>query len=217
MTNLKHFTVFFLFSYLLLLLMGIVESVWYAGIFTSMNDTLGWERLSNFYPLMEQEVRIHFWLKLLSYISLFFFMVFWNHLVKKHRLGKGYHVLIILLGFLPLVNYALLYVIWRDLNKALYIRAGKRYSRSDQLIIFIWISTVLTSVLPFLVPFFSTYYSSSVSITMIAYYSTLLTFIHSVCLAIISLLLLLYFLGLKQTILLLQDSDRKIDDHELLD
>lgn len=215
MTNLKRFTVFFLFSYILLSLMSALESVCYGSLLANMHTNSGMTRSDFFYSMMEHEIRVHYWLKLLTYISLFFFMAFWNHLVKKHQFGKGFHVLIILLGFLPLVNYVLLYVLWRSLNKTLYIRAGKNYNKSDQLIILIWILNFIAAIIPLLAPYLAMNSRGSVSITTIAHFTVLMSWIHVLFQLMISLFLLFYFIGLMRVVKNLPDTEEIMAENAL--
>ena len=217
MKNLKPFTSFFVFLYLLFVLMHALEALWNGTIFTYMDDPLGLAQMRFFYSPMEVVIKIRFWLNLAAYVPLCFFLAYWNQLVKTHRFGKSYHLLIVLLAFLPIANYELLYIIWRDLNKTLYKQAGKRSGSSDLLIVFIWILSILLLVIPLLVPYFTTYSNNQVSITTVARYSILVTVVHSVCRLLSSLLFLFYFLGLKQAIKELPDPERKIGEHELLD
>lgn len=217
MKHLKHFTSFFLFLYLLLVLLHAMESIWNVCVFTSMDDPSGLAKMHVFYSPMELVIKIRFWLNLAAYAPLCFFLAYWNQLVKKHQFGKRYHLLIVLLAFLPVANYVLLYLIWIDLNKTLYKQAGKRSGNSDLLIVFIWILSILLLVIPLLVPYFTAYSNNQVSITTVAHYSILMTVVHSVCRLMSSLLFLFYFLALKQAIKELPDPERKIGAHELLD
>ncbi len=217
MRSLKRITIFFILLYVFFILINALEFGWNEYVFTHRKDFLQSERLRSFSLWMRWERSLHLWLNLLAYLTQFLFLIICNRFVRRNNLGKGYHFLLVLLAFFPIANWFLLYMIWRKLNKNIFIYLGRSFKRVDQLIILIWISTLIGAVSPFFVPLFSMYSNSSESVSMAMNFSYWGSLIHSIYLLIVSLLYLFYFLGFRRAIQSMPISEEIIRESQLLD
>ncbi len=95
------------------------------------------------------------------YVGLCLFLLFCNRFIKKNRLGKGYHFMIVVIGFLPIVNWFLPYIIWLKLNKNSHDHFRSNSKTSSLKIIFSWIFSIGSALFFLVSTFLITWYSSS--------------------------------------------------------
>ena len=109
---------------------------------------------------------IYYLMHVLVYIGPFLFLVFCNRFVRKNHVGSGYPFFIILLGFFPIANWFLRYIIWLKLNKTIHTWFQTSSKVSGIKIILAWILSV-GSMLFFLIGSFlvATYSSSPEMVT----------------------------------------------------
>ena len=167
--------------------------------------------------LMEQELGFHKWLNLISYFTFIFFLLVCNHFVRKHGLGKGYHFLVVLLGFFPVAYYFLFFIIWRKLNKVLFIYSGENPLKSDRKIIVVWVF-VLLSFVGTVIQFSSPYFLSNPGIlSTIGYLIPYIPIIHSVYLLGFSVVCLTYFFEFRRIVLGGRNDSEYLSEDVLLD
>lgn len=217
MQNLKRTITFFVILNSLFVLMNALEFFWQQHLFRFRGDYHSSIELQYFSLFMRREENVHFWLNLLAYLILFLLLFFCNRFIKKQNLGKGYHVLLVILGFLPIANWFLLYIIWRKSNRILFEYAGMNYKRSDQFIIIIWVLTLVAAISPLIVPIFTMYSRSPESVSEVMYYSGFASIIRSLYLIIMSFLFLFYSLSFKRAINNVKDPVKIITESQLLD
>ena len=167
---------------------------------------------------MRVEGNIHFWLNITDYILQFIFMLMVNQFVRKHQPGKGFHFLLIIVAFIPVINYVFLYIVWRKLNKQLVTYFGKNPAKSDRKIVALWILVLGGIVVALLMPAWIYYSDSPESVSGIAYYASYYgQLIKSIYLLLMSFLYLTYYLEFKR---LLDQADLEmntLNDSSLLD
>lgn len=148
----------------------------------------------------------------------FVFILVLNHFVKKQQIGKGFHFLIILLSFLPVVNLFLFYIVKRKLNKQLFKYSGMKGVRSDRKIVAIWILMVLLVMYIFIImPFLTLYVNSPELVSEAAYYSHFSIMVTDCCLLTVSFTWLLYYLEFKGMLNKIDLNRSEIGDTQLLD
>jgi uncharacterized membrane protein len=197
--------------YILFISMNLLESIWY-GTGTYFADKNGL-----FSTLMRNEVKFHDSLNILSIIALFLFLVLCNQFIKKHDLAKGYHFLILLISFLPIVNYFLLFIIWRKSTKILFKYFKKDVKMSDLKIVWLWILQLLPLPI-FALATIIIYYSNSPSlVTNVIHLRDSEPLIHSIYLLIISCIWLFYLLEFKRAMNPIAENEELIEYSQLLD
>jgi hypothetical protein len=154
----------------------------------------------------------------LIFILEIIFLFVLNHFVKKQRIGKGYHFLIVLLSFLPVVNLFLFYVIKRKLNKQVVAYSEMNGVKSDRKIVVIWILMILLVLYIFLIiPFLTFYVYVPELVSSAAYYSHISIVVTDCCFLVISFTWFLYYLGFKKMLDQLNLAQTQINDNALLD
>jgi hypothetical protein len=148
----------------------------------------------------------------------FGFIFFLNRFVKRQEIGKGYHFLIILLSFLPLVNLFLFYIVKRKLNKQFFKYSGINGVRSDRKILGIWILMVLLVIYIFIImPFLTLYVNTPELVSEAAYYPHFSIVVTDCCFLVISFVWLLYYLEFKRMLHQIELIGSSINDNMLLD
>ncbi|MNK12947.1 hypothetical protein D3C87_310250 [compost metagenome] len=142
--NLKYLrgiTTLFLVLYVVFILMNLLESFWYSLDVTHPLKSL-------LHTFIKQEKKVHGWLDVLDFGARIVFSLLCNQYVKRNSLGKSYHFLVVLLGFLPVFYYFLYFMIWRKLNRSIVTHSGANFTGSDRMIIFMWILILLHTIIP---------------------------------------------------------------------
>ena len=211
MQNLKRFTIFFIILYSLFILINVVECIWNGfGLFDPLKRI--WA-----YPFMKQELRVHEWLNLIDVVALIVFPFACNYLVKKYKLGKGYHFLIVLLSFVPVIYYFLHFVIWRKLNRSIFHYSGRDFMKSDRRIVLIW-ALILLSLFVSILQTILLFYVESPEIVSLAQYSKRFEpLLKSFGLILFSIVYLSYFLEFKKAIEHFDPNALQIRENQLLD
>lgn len=191
LTYLKRITLVFLGLFTFFILANLLEVICYGAIYSGHTFADTFIRFTNY------EGRLYFWLNICSYILHFIFLLIANHFVKSKLREKGTHYLIILLAFVPIVNYFLRFIIWRRLNKKLFDYSGTKWTKSDLKIKFIWILTLISEtyrLIPFLGPLI--YYSMTISEAgkLFMFINLTLKIIH----VLICIIYFLYYLEFKR-------------------
>lgn len=210
MRNLKRITLFFIILYILFILMNTFESFWNSlGMLNPLKQSL--------LPIIEQERRIHEWLNILDFLAKVVFLLLCNHFVRKNKLGKSYHFLIVLLSFVPLVYFIASFILWRKLNRQLFIYSGKDFTKSDRKIILIWVLILIRGFVPLIYSILIDYSTSPELVTTLIYYKNYELIAGSVFALFFSIVYLLYILEFRKTI---RDAGPKtipVSENQLLD
>lgn len=210
MRNLERITLFTIVLYILFILMNSFESFYHS---LGMSDSLKQSLL----PIIKQERRIHEWLNLLDFAGKIAFLLMCNHFVRKNKLGKAYHFLIVLLSFTPLVYLIAPFIFWRQLNRQLFIYSGKSFSKSDRKIILIWILILVRGFVPMMYFILVQYSTSPELVTTLIHYKNYELIAGSVFALLFSIVYLLYILEFRKTI---RDAGPKaipVSENQLLD
>ncbi len=156
----------------------------------------------------------------LIYILEIIFILILNRLLRKQRIGKGkgYHPLIVLLSFLPVVNLFLFYILKRRLNKQVFAYSELNVVKSDRKIVAIWILMILLVIYIFiLVPFLTFYVNVPELVSGAAYYSHISILVADCCFLAISFTWFLYYLEFKRMLDKVDLMHTQINDNALLD
>lgn len=154
----------------------------------------------------------------LLYILEICFLIGLNHFVKKQRIGKGYHILIILLSFLPVLNLILFYILKRKLNKKVFDHSRMDGVRSNWKISFIWILMILLVIFVFIiVPFLTFYITVPEVVSTASYYLHYSYLVTDCCLLITSLIWFFYYLEFQRMLDRIDLTQALINDNSLLD
>ncbi|MNU54892.1 hypothetical protein D3C71_439560 [compost metagenome] len=188
MHNLKLIAKSFIVLYILFILINVLELFWNGFLFF---DSHKMDFLSS---LIKIEKKVHYCANIFDYALQCVFLLFMNHFVKKNEVGKGYHFLIILLAFVPLVNWFLLYIIWRKLNQAVFTSFGTNPMRSDRKIVFIWILILTSLIIAILMSVILFYSKSPELVSLVNRLEGLGPVVRSVFLLFVSFTYLFYFL-----------------------
>ncbi len=146
LNNLKVVTIILLVVYVLFMLMNFLKGIW------DWTFYFGNGELNSFLKFKNYMGKFHLLIYVLIYILEIIFMLVLNQLVKKQGIGKGYHLLIVLLSFLPVANIFLFYMIRRKLNKQLFAYSEMNVRKSDLKIVATWILMILFIIYTFLIP-----------------------------------------------------------------
>ncbi|AEA45422.1 hypothetical protein Fluta_3450 [Fluviicola taffensis DSM 16823] len=162
--------------------------------------------------------KFHFLIYGLIYILEIIFVLALNRFVKKHRIGRGYHLLIVLVSFLPLVNLFLFYILKRKLNKQLFTFSGMNSLRSDRKIVAIWILMILLVIYIFIIiPFLTFYVDIPELVSGAVYYSHISIVVTDCCFLTISLIWFFYYREFKRMLNVLDLNRSGIRNTQLLD
>lgn len=211
MRNLKLITKSLIAIYMLFVLINTLELFWNGFRFWGSHKM---DFMSSF---MKIEDKVHFWANILDYVLQIIFLILINQFVKKHKLGKGYHFLFILLSFIPLVYCFLFFMVWRKLNQEIIQYSGNDYVRTDRKIVLIWIlllGTLVSTIVATLIVYYS---KSSELISLIGRLEDLGPVLHSVFLLLPSVFFLSYFLEFNRLISSEALKESKIGENQLLD
>lgn len=193
--RLKGIVIILLLVYVLFTLMNVLRGIWEYFIFFGKGELYF---LAGF---KDYASGIHLAVYASTYLMEIIFLFVLNRFIKKYRIGKGYHFLIILLSFLPIMNCFLFFIIKRKLNKQLMTDCGVNWSRSDHKIVANWILMVLFVFLSFVIPILSVYLTSkpnASSVTM--YWSKVSILVKDTYFFTTSLIQLLYYLEFKRVL-----------------
>ncbi len=151
-------------------------------------------KIAGFKSVILKMNMVYYLMHVLVYIGPFLFLMFCNRFVRKNQVGSGYHFFIILLGFFPIANWFLRYIIWLKLNKTIYTLFQTSSKVSSMKIILAWILSV-GSILFFLVGSFLvvTYSSSPEMVTSFEANRNLVFFIVFIALILYSLTAFSYY------------------------
>lgn len=175
----------------------------------------GWEPFFRFANYLGKS---YFVIYALIFILEIIFLFILNHFVKKQRIGKGYHFLIVLLSFLPVVNLFLFYIIKRKLNKQIFTYSEMNVVKSDRKIVAIWILMILLVLYIFIIiPFLTFYVNVPELVSAASYYSHISIVVTDCCFLAISFTWFFYYLGFKKMLDKLNLAQTQINDNELLD
>lgn len=213
MKNLKWITYLNLVLYGLFICLNLVELIWNSNLYSWGPDlhTSG----SSFF--MKAELLIHDILNIVATVAIILFLMFCNYFVKKNELGKSYHFLLVLLGFFPIANYFLLFIIWRKLNQSLFNYFGMSYKSTDRLIVLLWVLELSYVLCPTLITI-AQYYSHNPELVMLVSKLTILGPIaRSVYLFVISVFYVSYFIGFKKGMKKSESGVRDMIENELID
>lgn len=211
MRNLKLIAQFFIVIYILFVLINTSELFWNGFRF------FGSHKMDFMSSFMKIEGEVHFWLNILDSLLQLIFLFFLNHFVKKHKLGKGYHFLVILLSFIPLVYCILFFMVWRKLNREIIWYSGNDSTSSDRKIVFIWVILLgLFGVI--IVASAIVYYSESPElIVLIRRLEGFGPFLNSAFLLLTSFAFLSYFIEFNRLISGEALKEGKVGENQLLD
>ncbi len=155
---------------------------------------------------------------ILIYILEISFIIILNRFLKKQGIGKGYHILILLLSFLPVVNLFLFYIIKRKLNQQLFAYSEMNGARSDRKIVVIWILMILLITYIFIIlPFLTFYVNIPELVSEAAYYSHISIVVTDSCFLVISFTWFLYYLEFKRMLGKVDLTHTPVNNNELLD
>lgn len=210
MQPLKRISLIFIVLYSFFIAMNALEAFWHGlGVMSSLKSWM--------HPFMGRERHVHFWLDMLDFVLKILFLVLFNYFVRKNKLGKGYHFLIVLLAFLPFVYSVLSFVIWRKLNRAIFMSCGKRFTWSELKIVCLWILVILQTIVPIVYFVLVTYADSPELISRLIHIKRYELFVHSLEASVFSIIYLLYFVEFRKTIGGVKLADVKIGENQLLD
>lgn len=213
--NLKYLrtvTIILLIGYVLFMLMNFLKGIWDWTFYFGNGELNSLIRFVNYMG------KSYFVVYGLIQVLEFVFILFLNHFVKKQQIGKGFHFLIILLSFLPVVNLFLFYIIKRKLNKQIFKYSGMKGVRSDRKIVAIWILMVLLVMYIFIImPFLMFYVNIPEIVAGAAYYSHISIVVTDCCFLTVSFTWFLYYLEFKRMLNKVDLLGISIHDNALLD
>lgn len=191
---LRVLTIILLIVYVLFMLMNFLRGIWDWTFHFGNGE---WNSLIRFANYLGKS---YFVIYALIQVLEFVFILVLNRFLKK-QIGKGYHFLIILLSFLPVVNLFLFYIVKRKLNKQLFKYSGMNGVKSDRKIVGIWILMVLLVMYIFIImPFLMYYVNIPELVSEAAYYSHFSIVVTDCCFLAISFTWFLYYLEFKRVI-----------------
>ncbi|WP_300664739.1 hypothetical protein [Fluviicola sp.] len=210
MRNLKRITLFFIVLYILFILMNGFEFFWSSlGIFDPLKKSL--------IPFAEQEAWVHQWLDILDYAGKLVFLLLCNDVVRKNKWGKGDHFLIVLLSFVPIVYLILSFILWRKLNRYLFIYSEKDFTKSDRKIILIWVLILIRVFVPMVYFVLVNYSDSPELVTTLVSYRNYGLIASTVFALLFSMVYLSYFWEFWKTIRDVGPKIIPISENQLLD
>lgn len=209
---LRSITLILLVVYMLFTLMNFLKGVWNFAFHFNYGE-LG-------PPIKFQNYAGKF--HLVVYVSVYLleivFMLILNRFVRKNGIGKGYHVLIVLLSFLPLANCFLFFMLKRKLNKQLFDYSGISGKMSDRKLIAAWVLIIIFVLSSLIAPLLIMYLSSPEAVSEVSHnwgrFSLLITDSYFLS---TSLIYLFYYLEFKKMLHKLDLMRNDISDNQLLD
>ncbi len=210
LTYLKRITIVFLGLFTFFVLANLLDTICYGMIYSGKVFHSEMFRL-----FVKYEGKLYFPLNVCSYILQVVFLLVANRFIKNRQLDKGYHFLIILLAFVPVVNFFLRFIIWKKFNRQLFNYSGTESRKSDRKIITIWVLTLIGESYKWTMYLLFPVLSMQLSVSDVADVSILLSFTAKICYLMITILYFLYYLEFKRTLEKAQPSF--IDNDSLLD
>jgi hypothetical protein len=178
---------------------------------------VGYGELSTLIKFQNIAGKFHLAVYVTVYLMEILFMLALNHFVKKNGIGKGYHVLIVLLSFLPVVNCFLFFILKRKLNKQLFAYSGVSVRWSDGKLIAVWILMIVFVIMAILIPVMIFYLSSPELVSKTAYYMRYSTLAVDGYFLTTSLIYFFYYLEFKRMLNKVDLLKSGISDNQLLD
>lgn len=210
MQHLKRISLFFIVLYFLFILMNGFELFWNSmGYLNPLKRSM--------FSVIEQEFWVHRWLDLLDYAGKIVFLLLCNHFVTKNQLGKGYHFLVVLICFVPFVYLVLSFLIWKKLNRTLFIYSGMSFLRSELKIIFLWILILIRTIGPWIYYVWINYLNPPESVSTLADYSNYESIAISVLALTFSILYLSYFWEFRKMTRKIESKIIPISENQLQD
>ena len=208
---LKGIVIAFMTLYILLVLLNFLETIWH-GTVQFMNG------ISDFWMYIKYyEGKVHFCANIFNYLLFIIFLIIANRFVKEHDDIKGYHFLIVIIAFLPLINYVLLYIVWRRLNKQIFIYCDVDWRNSNRKIKVIWILEVISIIYLISFPFLMSYLYWLMPVSKVSFYLSLLKTVGKIYYLIVSVLYLFYFMELKRLLNWTESKTDRLNNTSLLD
>lgn len=197
LTYLKRIAIVMLVLFACLLLMNLLEVLLWLGVIYS---GYSFDFSDNLMLFLKYEDRASFYVNSSTYILQIVFLLIANRFVKNWRGEKGFHFLIVLLAFVPVVNYFLRFIVWRKCNRSVFDYSGVEWRKSDRKIKTIWVLTLISEtfrlIFPFLVPFFY-YYLTVVEVGKL---SIGINFTREIVQLLICIIYLGYYLEFKRAL-----------------
>ena len=166
--------------------------------------------------VLEWELFFH---SVLNYVSLLvpiFQLLIYNDFVKKQTNEKSYHVLWILTAFIPLVHYFWYFILWRKLNRSIFVSVGKDPRVSDRKIGAMW-GMVLISLLLYFFSSLIFYYLVSVGPVGSFHFRRLSSILNSTYLLSFSIIGMSYFMEFRRKITGKNVLNPELSENHLLD
>lgn len=211
LTYLKRIAIVMLVLFAFMLLMRLLEALLLGGMIYSGYT---FDYPDNLMLFVQYESRASFYVNISTYILQVVFLLIANRFVKKRQGEKGFHFLIVLLAFIPVVNYFLRFIIWRKFNKQVFNYSGVEWRKSDRKIKTVWVLTLISEtfrlIVPFLVPFFHYY----LTVLEVGKLSIGINFTREIVQLLICIIYFLYYLEFKRT---LDKADPPVSFSGLLD
>jgi hypothetical protein len=210
MKNLKRITFLLILLYVIFIAINTLEGFWHLLSPMSL--------LKSQMHLFVQRVRsVHGWIDWLFYFMNLTFLLIFNHFVRKKRMGKGYHFLIVVLGFFPVAAYFLWFIIWRKLNRTVFEYSERDFTRSDRKIVCLWILIIVRAVVPVIYYVLVNYSKSPEFVSQLISLKHDELFLGSLYSLIFSIIGLLYFIEFRKIIQDLRPELVGVGENQLLD
>ena len=164
LNSLRRITLILLIAYMLFTLMNFLKGAW------NFAFHFNYEELSPPIKFQNYAGKFHLAVYVSVYLLEIVFMLILNRFVRKNRIGKGYHVLIVLLSFLPLANCFLFFMLKRKLNKQLFECSGISGKTSDRKLITAWVLIIIFVLSSLIAPLLMMYLSSPEAVSEVSYY-----------------------------------------------
>lgn len=179
--------------YVLFIVFNLIEGMWEVLPFFGFSGNA-------LKRVMSVEAGIHYWANYADYLVQIVFMLLLNRFVRKYTRAKGYHFLLIILAMVPVVNYVLIFVFWRKLNREFFVHSGADPLKSDGKIVSIWFIQLGYLVLGISFALTVYFMKSPGLISAVGYYSRFADLGKAMYLLLISMLGLLYYLEFKRVL-----------------
>ena len=192
-------------------LMNFLKGIWDWAFY------VGFGELDSLIKFQNYAGNLHLTVYVSVYLLEIIFMLALNRFVKRNGIGKGYHVLIVLLSFLPLANCFLFFIFKRKLNKQLFAYSGMNGVGSDRKVIVSWVLMIVFIVFAILIPVLIFYLGSPELVLKAAYFMRFSTLAVDGYFLISSLIYFFYYLEFKRMLNKLDLMHTQINDNALLD
>lgn len=196
--------------YILFIILNTLEGIWEGAVFFGIDRT-------GTMKIMAIEGKIHFWADNADYLLQLAFFLVLNRFVRKYTPGKGFHFLLVIAAFIPLVNYIFVFIIWKRLNREFCAYSGMNASKSDGKITGVWIIQWAYLVLTLSLTAILYYSGSPELISSVTYYARFAYLVKSVALLVVSVIYLLYYLELRRALNRAEPGISDVSTVELLD